>query len=92
MSPHTDVLPEFGAHGHTFIIIFGAVFLSPSFFLGLDRCDALLDLYVFRPNTTAEGDYVVLLLQTARFLTKAVESARNREPLSGLTECFQPLG
>ena len=78
--------------GTHFLFFWGLIFLSPSFFLGLDRCDALLDLYVFRPNTTAEGDYVVLLLQTARFLTKAVESARNREPLSGLTECFQPLG
>ena len=78
--------------GTHLLLFLGLIFLSPSFFLGLDRCDALLDLYVFRPNTTAEGDYVVLLLQTARFLTKAVESARNREPLSGLTECFQPLG
>ena len=83
----------------THCFFWGLIFLSPPFFLGLDRCfrsDASLDffifLHIFRPNTTAEGDYVVLLLQTARFLTKAVESARNREPLSGLTECFQPLG
>ena len=37
------------------------------------------------PNTTAEGDFVVLLLQTARFLQKQLAAARRGEPLSGLT-------
>ena len=35
------------------------------------------------PNTTAEGDYVVLSLQTARFLLKSVDAARAKEALPG---------
>ena len=44
------------------------------------------------PNTTAEGDYVVLSLQTARFLLKSVDTARANDPLPGTTAIFQPLG
>lgn len=43
------------------------------------------------PNTTAEGDYVILLLQTARFLTGQVDAARQKKPLVGLTACLAPL-
>lgn len=43
------------------------------------------------PNTTAEGDYVLLALQTARFLMKARTTARQGKPLSGLTACLSPL-
>ena len=45
------------------------------------------------PNATAEGDAVVLLLQTARFLVKSVETARsgNVAELPGMTACFAPL-
>lgn len=46
------------------------------------------------PNTTAEGDYVILLLQTARFLLKQVDTARSGRThlLPGLTACLAPLG
>nr|UJP29469.1 acyl-CoA oxidase 3 [Schizochytrium sp. HX-308] len=44
------------------------------------------------PNTTAEGDAVVLSLQTARFLIKSYEAAKRGEVLSGLTACLAPLG
>jgi acyl-CoA oxidase len=44
------------------------------------------------PNTTAEGDYVVLSLQTARFLIKSVQSARAKEELPGTTQILKPLG
>jgi len=44
------------------------------------------------PNTTAEGDGVVLSLQTARYLIKSYEAARKGEQLSGLTSCLKPLG
>ena len=37
------------------------------------------------PNTTAEGDYVLLSLQTARYLMKSLDAARRGEPLAGLT-------
>ena len=37
------------------------------------------------PNTTAEGDYVLLSLQTARYLMKSLDAARKGEPLAGLT-------
>ncbi len=43
------------------------------------------------PNTTAEGDYVVLALQTARFLLKMVDRAREGGPLPGTTQIFAPL-
>ena len=45
------------------------------------------------PNTTAEGDYVILSLQTARFLVRAVDTAREGlvEDLPGLTSCLAPL-
>eukprot|EP01065_Artemidia_motanka_P037993 TRINITY_DN46877_c0_g1_i1.p1 TRINITY_DN46877_c0_g1~~TRINITY_DN46877_c0_g1_i1.p1 ORF type:complete len:749 (+),score=239.42 TRINITY_DN46877_c0_g1_i1:75-2249(+) len=43
------------------------------------------------PNTTAEGDFVVLLLQTARFLVRAVADARAGKPLAGLTAAYAPL-
>ena len=37
------------------------------------------------PNTTAEGDYVLLSLQTARYLMKSLAAAGKGEPLAGLT-------
>ena len=45
------------------------------------------------PNTTAEGDYVVLALQTARFLLKMVDAARDGRPaaLTGTTLIFKVL-
>lgn len=35
------------------------------------------------PNTTAEGDYVLLSLQTARFLMKCYDAARNGDKVEG---------
>jgi len=43
------------------------------------------------PNTTAEGDFVLLSLQTARFLMKSLSAAKRGEPLSGLAACLGPL-
>ena len=45
------------------------------------------------PNTTAEGDYVILSLQTARFLVRSVEKAiaGDVDSLPGLTQCLAPL-
>ena len=43
------------------------------------------------PNTTAEGDYVVLALQTARFLLKSIDAAKRSDPLPGTTTIFAPL-
>ena len=45
------------------------------------------------PNTTAEGDYVVLALQTARFLLKMVDAARGGTvgALPGTTAIFARL-
>jgi acyl-CoA oxidase len=43
------------------------------------------------PHTTGEGDYVLLSLQTARFLVKSLAAARRGEPLSGLASCLAPL-
>jgi acyl-CoA oxidase len=40
---------------------------------------------------TAEGDFVILLLQTARFLMKSLESARKGEKLAGLARALEPL-
>ena len=42
-------------------------------------------------QVTAEGDFVILLLQTARFLMKSLESARKGEPLAGLVKALEPL-
>jgi acyl-CoA oxidase len=45
------------------------------------------------PNTTAEGDYVILSLQTARFLVRSVDTAMSGDVdvLPGLTKCLAPL-
>ena len=43
------------------------------------------------PITTAEGDYVILQLQLARFLQKSLAAARAGETLPGLTACLSPL-
>jgi hypothetical protein len=44
------------------------------------------------PNTTAEGDYVLLSLQTARYLMKNLTAARSGGSLSGpLAETLAPL-
>ena len=44
------------------------------------------------PNTTAEGDYVLLLLQTARFLVKSLAGARTQgKQLGGIAEYLAPL-
>lgn len=45
----------------------------------------------FAWQVTAEGDYIVLLLQTARFLMKSLESARRGEPLAGLVKGLSAL-
>jgi acyl-CoA oxidase len=42
-------------------------------------------------QVTAEGDFVVMQLQTARYLMKSLETARKGGALSGLTECLTPL-
>ena len=42
-------------------------------------------------QATAEGDYIVLSLQTARFLVGALRRARAGEPLSGLARCLSGL-
>jgi acyl-CoA oxidase len=45
----------------------------------------------FAWQITAEGDFVILLLQTARFLMKSLENARRGEPLAGLARALEPL-
>jgi acyl-CoA oxidase len=45
----------------------------------------------YKWRATAEGDTVVMLLQTARYLVKAANSAKNGEPVVGLTACLAPL-
>ena len=45
--------------------------------------------YVWK--TTAEGDYVVMLLQTARFLYRSFEAALARGDLPGLTVYMRPF-
>ena len=45
----------------------------------------------FAWQVTAEGDFVILLLQTARFLMKSLESARKGEKLAGLARALEPL-
>lgn len=42
-------------------------------------------------QVTAEGDFIVLLLQTARFLISCCRDAREGKPLSGLASYLQPL-
>lgn len=42
-------------------------------------------------QVTAEGDFIVLLLQTARFLINCCRDARAGKALSGLAEYLQPL-
>jgi hypothetical protein len=42
----------------------------------------------YKWRATAEGDTVVMLLQTARYLVKSAGDARNGRPLSGLCACF----
>jgi hypothetical protein len=45
----------------------------------------------YKWRATAEGDTVVMLLQTARYLVKAANAAKNGEPVVGLTACLSPL-
>jgi acyl-CoA oxidase len=45
----------------------------------------------FKYNATAEGDFVVLLLQTARYLLKSRDMARAGEPLAGIVSGLAPL-
>jgi hypothetical protein len=42
----------------------------------------------YKWRATAEGDTVVMLLQTARYLAKSAVQAKNGEPLAGLTSCL----
>jgi len=42
-------------------------------------------------QATAEGDFVVMTLQTSRYLLKALGEARRGEKLAPLTECLAPL-
>jgi acyl-CoA oxidase len=42
-------------------------------------------------QVTAEGDYILMLLQAARFLLKSFHIAKRGEKLSGLMECLEPL-
>eukprot|EP01012_Entosiphon_sulcatum_P053751 TRINITY_DN7403_c0_g1_i1.p2 TRINITY_DN7403_c0_g1~~TRINITY_DN7403_c0_g1_i1.p2 ORF type:complete len:641 (+),score=126.22 TRINITY_DN7403_c0_g1_i1:2482-4404(+) len=42
-------------------------------------------------QVTAEGDYVVLLLQTARFLVKSLQQAKAGQPLSTVCSYLSPL-
>eukprot|EP00004_Rigifila_ramosa_P015767 TRINITY_DN3684_c0_g1_i1.p1 TRINITY_DN3684_c0_g1~~TRINITY_DN3684_c0_g1_i1.p1 ORF type:complete len:761 (+),score=159.03 TRINITY_DN3684_c0_g1_i1:10-2292(+) len=46
--------------------------------------------YVFQP--TAEGDFVILMLQTARHLMKMVRSAQKGEELASTISYLKPLG
>eukprot|EP01061_Rhynchopus_euleeides_P010400 TRINITY_DN19845_c0_g1_i1.p1 TRINITY_DN19845_c0_g1~~TRINITY_DN19845_c0_g1_i1.p1 ORF type:complete len:795 (+),score=371.98 TRINITY_DN19845_c0_g1_i1:51-2435(+) len=43
-------------------------------------------------QATAEGDLVVMMLQTARFLVKSLGAARKGETLSGMMEYLRPFG
>jgi hypothetical protein len=45
----------------------------------------------YKWRATAEGDTVVMLLQTARYLMKAAADARAGKPLAGLTSCLGVL-
>ncbi len=42
-------------------------------------------------QVSAEGDFIVLLLQTARFLVKSRRDAIAGRPLAGLAACLEPL-
>lgn len=42
-------------------------------------------------QVSAEGDFVVLLLQVGRYLIKAYQNAKNGLELSELTSCLEPL-
>lgn len=42
-------------------------------------------------QVTAEGDFVVMLLQAARYLLKSYQTAKNGGDLGGLMECLKPL-
>ena len=46
----------------------------------------------FKWLVTADGDWVVMLLQTARYLYKSLAAARERKPLSAFAQCLAPLG
>ena len=46
----------------------------------------------FKWRATAEGDTSVMLLQTARYLLKCCEDAKEGAALPGLTACFAPMG
>jgi acyl-CoA oxidase len=43
------------------------------------------------PNATAEGDPIVLFLQTARFLVKEFRAARAGKPVHGLAKIFEAV-
>ena len=45
----------------------------------------------YKYNATAEGDSVVLLLQTARYLLKARDAARAGQPVTGIVAGLAPL-
>jgi acyl-CoA oxidase len=51
---------------------------------------ALSQDYVWQ--TTAEGDFIVLMLQTARFLMKSLRDARAKKPVAGFVEYLVPCG
>lgn len=46
----------------------------------------------YKWRATAEGDTVVMLLETAKFLIKQVQAAREGQQLSGLAGCLSVLG
>jgi len=46
----------------------------------------------YKWRSTAEGDTVVMLLQTARFLIRSLADAREGRRLSGLTSCLSVAG
>lgn len=53
---------------------------------------APLEVDMKGPMVTGGGDYVILALQTARYLVKCYEAARRGEPVAGeLGACMQPL-
>jgi len=46
----------------------------------------------YKWRATAEGDTVIMLLETAKFLMKSVKRLREGETLSGLAACLNELG
>ncbi|KAH9255374.1 hypothetical protein BASA81_006493 [Batrachochytrium salamandrivorans] len=42
-------------------------------------------------QVTAEGDYIVMLLQAGRYLLKSYHTAKRGEKLTGMMECLLPL-